>query len=303
MKRLNKYYLLFFVSIIALSSCTPTVAKFMKEASATEAPTKITFKNNSENAETYAWDFGDGNISEEKDPVHTYIKPGSYTITLTVRKGKKLATASQVVEVGGTERCLVELTTEFGVMVLELSDETPQHRDNFLKHVEDGYYNDLLFHRVISGFMIQGGDPNSRNAKPNTRIGTGGPGYQVPAEFNPNLVHVKGALAAARQPDSVNPEKKSSGSQFYIVHGGPVTESTLRRQEAKMDEYYSPAVKAEYLEKGGFPLLDGGYTVFGKVVSGLEVIDKIANVTTDGDPPQGASRPKSDVKMTMKVIE
>jgi len=303
MNRINKYSLLICFALIALSSCTPTVAKFMKEASQNEVPSKVTFQNKSENAETYAWDFGDGNISEEKDPVHTYVKPGKYTITLTVRKGKKIATASQTVEVGGTERCLVELTTDFGVMILELSDETPQHRDNFLKLVEDGYYDGLLFHRVISGFMIQGGDPNSRNAKPNSRLGSGGPGHQVPAEIVPSLAHVKGALAAARQPDGVNPEKKSSGSQFYIVHGGPVTESTLRRQEAKLDQYYPPEVKSAYLEKGGFPLLDGGYTVFGKVISGLEIIDKIANVQTDGDPPNGTSRPKTDVKMTLKAIE
>lgn len=125
---------------------------------------------------------------------------------------------------------LAEIETDFGNMTVKLYNETPQHRDNFVKLVKDGFYDDLLFHRVMSGFMIQGGDPKSKGAPPEVKLGEGGPGYRIPAEFvYPELFHKKGALAAARQGDQSNPEKKSSGSQFYIVQGKKVNENTLRQ--------------------------------------------------------------------------
>ena len=113
----------------------------------------------------------------------------------------------------------VAIDTDYGDMIVELSDSTPGHRDNFLKLASEGFYNDLLFHRVIKGFMVQGGDPKSKDAEPNARLGSGGPGYTIPAEMRADHVHTKGALAAARQGDSANPTRASSGSQFYIVHG------------------------------------------------------------------------------------
>lgn len=125
----------------------------------------------------------------------------------------------------------VLLSTKYGNMVILLYDETPQHRDNFLKLVEDGFYNDLLFHRVIKGFMIQGGDPDSKDAAASKRLGSGGPGYQIPAEFVEGLYHKKGALSAARTGDNVNPERKSSGSQFYIVQGKVYDEEMLNQYE------------------------------------------------------------------------
>ena len=192
--------------------------------------------------------------------------------------------------------CLIEIVTDYGTMVVQLSDATPLHRDNFIKLAEEGYYDSLLFHRVIDGFMIQGGDPNSKNAAPGAPLGMGGPGYQVPAEFVDDLVHVKGAIAAARTGDNVNPEKKSSGSQFYIVHGNPVEDGMLDMIEMRKGFKYTDEQRAAYKELGGTPFLDRDYTVFGRVVSGLEVIDAIARVQKDQ-----RDRPLKDVRMYIKV--
>lgn len=182
------------------------------------------------------------------------------------------------------------IETDYGNMKVKLYDSTPQHRDNFKKLVSDGFYDDLLFHRVINGFMIQGGDPDSKGAGPQVRLGGGGPGYRVPAEIG--AYHFKGALSAARQSDAVNPEKQSSGSQFYIVQGKPTGKSQLDNMARQKGITYSPEDIAKYAEMGGTPFLDNDYTVFGEVVEGIEVIDKIANVkTAPGD------RPVKDVKM------
>ena len=180
--------------------------------------------------------------------------------------------------------------TDMGDMKGFLYNETPQHRDNFVKLVKSGYYEGLLFHRVIPGFMIQGGDPESRNAKPGEQLGTGGPGYTVPAEFNPALIHQKGALSAARQADQVNPKKASSGSQFYIVGGKKTTVAVGAK--------YTEEQKKIYETVGGTPFLDGQYTVFGLITDGLDVIDKIAAVQRDG-----SDRPVKDVKMSIKIVE
>ena len=181
--------------------------------------------------------------------------------------------------------------TDYGDMKGFLYNETPQHRDNFAKLINEGFFNDLLFHRVISGFMIQGGDPNSKNAKPGVALGSGGPGYTVPAEFNKNLIHKKGALAAARQADQVNPEKASSGSQFYIVQG-------QKSSATKLGSSYTDDQKKIYETIGGTPFLDMNYTVFGEITDGLDVIDKIGTVQKD----QG-DRPVKDIKMTVKIID
>ena len=303
MKMMGHTYWLFLLLLILLAGCARPMADFIAEQSSTTAPAKVILKNTSRNAESYRWELTDGTRSDEESLEHTFVKSGKYGITLYAIKGKKKHSKTKLIEVGIPERCLVELTTDFGKIVIALSDETPLHRDNFLKLVEEGFFDGLLFHRVMNGFMIQGGDPKSKNAGPDDQLGSGGPGYNIPAEFRESLGHVKGALAAARQPDVVNPEKKSSGSQFYLVQGRPVTESDLKRHEARRDMYYSPALKKEYLEKGGTPFLDGEYTVFGQVIAGLDVIDKIAATPTDGDPPNGHSRPLKDVKMSLRVIE
>jgi len=188
--------------------------------------------------------------------------------------------------------------TSYGDMKGYLYNETPQHRDNFAKLIKEGYFNDLLFHRVISGFMIQGGDPNSRNANPGVPLGNGGPGYTIPAEFNSNLIHKKGALAAARQGDEVNPKKASSGSQFYIVDGRPLTEAYVQDASRKNGVHYTPEQIKTYESVGGYPWLDGAYTVFGEITEGLDVISKIASAQKDQ-----RDRPVQDIKMTIKLIE
>lgn len=184
---------------------------------------------------------------------------------------------------------LFVIETEMGNMTVKLYDSTPQHRDNFKKHVTNSYYDGLLFHRVINGFMVQGGDPDSKGAAPSKRLGGGGPGYQVPAEIG--AYHFKGTLAAAR---TQNPEKKSSGSQFYIVHGKPITDAELDNFSKSKNITYSAEDRARYKRDGGAIFLDGDYTVFGEVVEGMDVIDKIA-----ATPTAPGDRPTTDV--TMKI--
>ena len=244
---------------------------------------------------------------------------------------------------------LVEITTNHGVIKVKLYDETPLHRDNFLKHARSGFYDSTLFHRVINAFMIQGGDPESKNAPAGKMLGNGDVGYTVPAEFNDALYHKKGALCAAR---TENPEKASSGCQFYIVQGKPFTDAeltqmedriTMQRKQAAMGKIMNDPANAPlrarmmelktanhpdslnlfyktnidpllekaarpfkytdeqrnfYKTTGGTPHLDQGYTVYGEVVEGIEVLDKIASSkTAPGD------RPLEDVRMTVKVLE
>lgn len=187
-----------------------------------------------------------------------------------------------------------KIETNYGDMVIELYNSTPGHRDNFVKLVEEKFYDDLLFHRVIKGFMIQGGDPNSRDAGPDVRLGGGGPGYQIDAEIG--APHFKGCLAAART-GAGNPEKRSSGSQFYLVHGKTETDGSLNAMEARKNFKYNDAQREKYKTLGGASSLDGDYTVYGEVVEGLEIIDKIAAVkTAPGD------RPLEDVKMKITMI-
>lgn len=191
----------------------------------------------------------------------------------------------------------VEIRTDFGVCVLRLYDETPLHRDNFIKLVKDKFYNGLLFHRVIENFMIQGGDPESRNSEEGTMLGGGDPGYKIPAEFVDRLFHKKGALAAARDN---NPEKASSGSQFYIVHGKTFTDDELNRlEEGRLAGRKIPENQREvYKNLGGTPYLDQNYTVFGEVVKGMELIDELASAPTDA-----MDRPIVDQKMEIRLLK
>lgn len=249
---------------------------------------------------------------------------------------------------------IVVITTEFGVIKIKLYNETPLHRDNFIKLAKEGFYDGTLFHRVIKEFMIQGGDPQSKGAEAGAMLGNGGPGYTIPAEFNSSYFHKKGALAAAREGDQVNPEKKSSGSQFYIVQGKIFKPEELKMLEDRMNQQNKFTFLREYLAKpenaavkkqveefqkaqntdginkiiaeiegkekdalakvmkplfseeqktlystvGGSPHLDGAYTVFGEVIEGLDVIDKIAASETDKN-----NRPTKDVAMKVTIID
>jgi peptidyl-prolyl cis-trans isomerase B (cyclophilin B) len=281
----------------ALFQCSRPVAEFAYSGDLT-APAEVQFDNRSREAERYVWHFGDGDTAMVAEPSHRYRSSGNYPVRLEAFRGKRSRSTEQIIQVVAPEKCLVELETEYGVMLIELSDATPRHRDNFLKLVEEGYYDGLLFHRVIDGFMIQGGDPQSKGAAPEQALGMGGPGYTVPAEFVDTLIHVKGALAAARQGDQVNPEQASSGSQFYIVQGREVSEDMLDQLEARNGLRYGKAQREAYIRQGGTPFLDNSYTVFGKVIEGLEVIDKIATATTDA-----RNRPLEDISMKLRVIK
>ncbi len=287
-----------FSALFILNSCsTPTAAFKISEPDKPAPFAKVSIDNNSKNATGYIWDFGDGKTSTSEDPgQHTYAKPGEYTVTLKAGKGKKEQTTSKTITVKELKNCTVELETPYGNMTIELYDDTPQHRDNFIKLASEGFYNDLLFHRIIDGFMIQGGDPESRGAASGKQLGMGGPGYTVPAEFVKERIHQKGALAAARTGGPSNPQKRSSGSQFYIVHGKPLSEAEMDMMERRSGYKYSEEERKAYMEVGGTPFLDREYTVFGIVTEGLDVIDKIAAVKT-----RPGDRPVEDVKMKITV--
>ncbi|MCH5228155.1 MAG: peptidylprolyl isomerase [Muribaculaceae bacterium] len=247
-----------------------------------------------------------------------------------------------------TDGVLVELKTTLGDIVVNLYNDTPLHRDNFVKLVKDGYYDGLLFHRVIDSFMIQTGDPDSKDAAPGKMLGSGNPGYTIEAEIDyPKHYNKYGALAAARTGDQVNPERRSSGSQFYIVTGRKMTEQQfeamkmrqhqeelentfrklvnenrdtiqqlqaagnsealenlrqelIKKTEESVDSRVLPEnIKNDYITKGGAPHLDGAYTVFGEVVKGMDVVEKIQKVETDSH-----DRPLEDVKIiSAKIIK
>jgi len=186
--------------------------------------------------------------------------------------------------------------TEVGDIKVELYDSTPKHRDNFIKLAKEGFYDSLLFHRVIPGFMIQGGDPNSKNAAPSQMLGDGGPGYTLDAEIGE--LHYKGALAAARLGDQQNPERKSSGSQFYIVEGRPINENLLQQMTQQTGMEYTPEQQQEYMKRGGYPPLDGQYTVFGEVVEGMDVVSQIAAA-----PRNNMDRPEQDIRMSVEIVD
>jgi cyclophilin family peptidyl-prolyl cis-trans isomerase len=201
------------------------------------------------------------------------------------------------------KRALVEIRTNHGTMIAALYNETPAHRDNFLKLVREGRYDSLLFHRAIPGFMVQGGDPDSKRAPTDAALGQGGPGYTLPAEIQPGIIHKRGALAAARQPDEVNPDRRSNGSQFYIVHGKPFGAEELDRVAERNARFGTPVTytveqRKDYATTGGAPHLDGAYTIFGEVVEGQHVIAAIANAPCDG-----RDRPLVDIRAFMRILE
>ena len=180
----------------------------------------------------------------------------------------------------------VEMITSAGTIDLILYDETPKHKSNFIKLIQEKFYDSLLFHRIIPNFMIQGGDPESKGASRTKQLGNGGPGYTIPAEINSKFIHKKGALAAARLGDQMNPQKKSSGSQFYIVQGQQYLRKYMPRFEESRGEKYTEKQIIDYETLGGTPHLDGNYTVFGEVIRGLDVVEKISkSKTSRGDRP------------------
>ncbi len=229
-----------------------------------------------------------GNVSAQVKKVT--VKKGVVTPKTT-----SLAKPTIKVLVKKVQGVRVKITTALGDIVVSLSNKTPQHRDNFLKLVNSHFYDSLLFHRVINGFMIQGGDPQSKNAAAGTMLGSGDVGYTIPAEFDTSLFHKKGALAAAR---TDNPEKASSSCQFYIVQGKKITDAELDMLEIRCGQKFSSAKRMTYKMNGGTPFLDMNYTVFGQVESGMDVIEKIALLQVDGN-----NRPLNDISMKMQLVK
>lgn len=200
------------------------------------------------------------------------------------------------------QRSVVRLETSAGIVRIALSDLTPVHRDNFLRLVEEGFYDGLLFHRVIRNFMIQTGDPCSRGALRDSILGEGGPGYTLPAEIVfPELYHLRGSVAAARESDEANPEFRSSGSQFYIVWGERMRPAPLQKAKSRLAEKgieLDRFMISDYQMIGGTPHLDGTYTVFGTVIEGLDVVEAIQAEETDIK-----DRPLKDISIIRAVVE
>ena len=296
-------YLLIALLFASCTSKTPE-ASFEMSYEGDTSPVTVTFKNSSKNAEGYMWDFGDRTETiTDAEPTHTFNAFGTFTVKLTAINGSESVETTQQITIKQPPVKKVEIVTSKGTMIAELSNYTPQHRDNFIKLANEKFFDGLLYHRVIKGFMIQGGDPDSRNAPAGQGLGQGGPGYTVPAEMYPGLHHYKGALSAARLGDQQNPKRASSGSQFYIVQGSATDDAALNQVAARNGVSYSQADRDHYKKFGGASFLDGQYTVFGYVVNGFEVIDAISDVTVSnkgGDK----DRPLTDVKIiSVRVIE
>ena len=217
-----------------------------------------------------------------------------------------LAGALCLVSCTKQEGTRVVMETTQGTIELKLYDATPLHRDNFLSLVKEGAYDSLLFHRVIKDFMIQGGDPDSKNAAPGALLGEGDRPYTIPAEFRleEGIFHRRGALAAARESDDVNPEQRSSAMQFYIVWGSVCTDERLDYIQERLDQItggkvkFTPQMREVYKTVGGTPHLDGQYTVFGEVISGLDVVDLIQQADTDEN-----DRPLEDIRILRAYVK
>ena len=200
--------------------------------------------------------------------------------------------------IAANEPHFVKIDTDSGTMVVKLSNKTPQTTANFLKLVNEHFYDGLLFHRVVKGFMIQGGDPDSKDAAHGKVLGEGRLKYTIPAEIDTSLFHQKGAIAMARESDDVNPKKESSATQFYIVEGRTFTNNEMDKIEEKFKILIPESHRAIYRSVGGAPFLDMNYTVFGQVVDGLDVIDKIAHAAKDEH-----NRPLQDIHMKISIMK
>ncbi len=235
-----------------------------------------------------------------KTPTKTTVKKTTVTKTTAKKPVTKSTTTKTTNSKPTTTKptkmdtsTYVLISTEFGDIKIRLYDETPLHKANFIKLVKEGTLDSTLFHRIIPEFMIQGGDPTSKNAVAGQPLGSGDVGYRVPAEFNKNLIHKRGALAAARDG---NPAKASSGCQFYLVQGKKYTRTELQMLGSRTGNVWTEEQLKVYEEVGGTPMLDQNYTVFGEIVSGLDVVDKIIVQSRDG-----RDRPTKDIRMKVTL--
>lgn len=282
----------FAIALALLFSCGTPEANFSADyATGEENPTTLTFTNLSSNSDSYTWYFGDGTTSDVESPTHEFQVFGNVMVVLEARKGTSVTRDTNYVNIPEPPRKKVMIETPMGNMVAELFNTTPVHRENFLKLVSSGFYDGLLFHRIMDNFMVQGGDPDSRDATPGQPLGLGDPGYTLQPEIRE--LHYKGALAAARKPTQM----ESSGSQFYIVEGKPYSSIELANVGSQYGITYNEAHKKKYADVGGTPFLDNQYTVFGQIIKGIEVLDDLSIVSVDG-----ANRPLEDLRMKITVV-
>lgn len=259
-----------------MSACAKPISDFKILSENQVAPTHIEFKNLSTGSENYIWKVDSEVVSDSTHLNHLFLSSGRHTIELVSSKGSKESKSHQDLFIEAPTECLVHILTNYGPLVVSLSDETPRHRDNFLQLVNSSFYDGIKFHRIINGFMIQAGDPKTNLASQKIKYPK-----EIEQEIDNKLLHYRGALAAARLPDNINPTKASSGTQFYIVEGQQLTAKAIEEYGYSRLEDYTEEQKLKYLEKGGAPQLDGEYTVFGQLIDGYDTLDKISNVKTD----------------------
>jgi len=281
-------YLFFLIACLLLGQCSAPIAGFDSGKDAMVVPATITFKNTSKNATEYTWLVDNKEVSTEEHLSHTFLSSGRHVVELQAFEGAKIQTTKKEVIVRPPTECLVQIETTQGNLIVSLNEDTPRHLKNFSELVESGFYNGLIFHRVIENFMIQGGGNEYRS---------GGRRYPDPKtiehEIKQEWPHYRGALAAARMPDDMNPTKASSGSQFYIVDGRKLSAGKMEKiQDDKLFNYTEEQI-AKYLEVGGAPQLDGEYTVFGHLLIGYDVLDRIAEATSDS-----YDKPLQDITIT-----
>jgi cyclophilin family peptidyl-prolyl cis-trans isomerase len=262
MKRL---FYLNILLLLVLSACKKDRPEGTLNYSFTGNEREVKFTGSGTNVSTWNWDFGDGKQGSGQEITHMYDSSGEFTVTLTV--GNEAGTKTYTNQVRVVDH-IIEIKTSFGDMYMWLYDQTPKHKANYLKLAKESFFDSTTFHRIVQSFVIQGGDPNSKDTDP-SNDGSGGPGYTVPAEFNSTLKHVYGAVGAARLPNSVNPNKESNGSQFYIV--------------------VNPA---------GTSFLNNEYTVFGFIMQGIDVATKIST-----QPKDSNDRPTTDIRMDVNILE
>ncbi len=259
-----------------LSACTKPISQFRTVSTDLTAPATIDFENLSTGAESYIWKIDSKIVSDSVGLNHIFLSSGRHTIELISTKGSKKSISKQDIFIEAPSECLVYMLTNLGPLLLSLSDKTPIHRDNFLDLVASSYYDGIKFHRVINGFMVQAGDPKTNSASQKIPYKK-----EIKEEINTGLLHYKGALAAARMPDNINPERASSGTQFYIVEGQTQTPESIEQHGYSKLFDYTEDQKLRYIQEGGTPQLDGDYTVFGHLIDGYDTLEAISNTATD----------------------
>lgn len=287
-------FLIASLGIGGFCSCGGPKAGFKGPDDYRNAPVTLHFTNESSQAEKYFWDCGNGETSDNIITDCHYFSSGRYEVTLKAIKGKDTSLARKEIVVFPPHDCLIVMATNFGRVVFRLFNETPLHRDQFIKLAESGFYEGISFHRLIPGFVIQGGDPSTKKRQSGytEQMNAG-----IPAEFHTRAFHTKGALAAARTNDEINPKKESSPSQFYIVLGRPVNEEQLSIFAGQKNVYYNSEISEKYRTLGGCPQLDMEYTVFGEVIEGMENIEAMSLIPTDA-----GDRPKSEIIIEKMII-